>query len=325
MLLIGLTGGIGAGKSTVARVLERAGAAIVDADAIAREVVAPGAPALARLVAAFGADILDAEGGLDRPALAAVAFADAESTARLNGIMHPAIAERAAELFALHADRDLVVHDVPLLVENAMSPRYHLALLVDVPAPVRLTRLVESRGMDRADAERRIAAQAGDPARYRACDVVVDNTGDPADTAARVERLVAERLLPFSRNLAAERPADRSPAAAGSAAPIPEHPGERAWVSERVVARLRHALDEAGLGSAELAAVDDPAADLVTVTLDPGAGTDSAALAAALTAAGYPAAEGSDPDAPGQQSARGLHRNADPGRPVDVRISPATR
>ena len=101
--------------------------------------------------------------------------------------------------------------------------------------------------------------QAGDPARYRACDVVVDNTGDPADTAARVERLVAERLLPFSRNLAAERPAERRPAAAGSAAPAPEHPGERAWVSERVVARLRHALDEAGLGSVELAAVDDPA------------------------------------------------------------------
>lgn len=318
MLLIGLTGGIGAGKSTVARVLEQAGAAIVDADAIAREVVAPGAPALQELTAAFGPDILTDEGALDRPALAALAFADPESTRRLNAIMHPAIGERTAERVRAHADRELVVHDVPLLVENGMSPRYHLALLVDVPAAERLERLVGSRGMDRADAERRIAAQASDADRYRACDVVIDNAGEQAATAAAVERLVAERLLPFSRHLAAGVPAPREEPAANGAA---EDAAARTRAADRIIARIRHACTEAGVGIEAVERTDDAAAGAIALSVVPAAGEPDAGLAAALTAAGLPPV----PAAPGQHTARRLHRSADPGRPVDAEISPATR
>lgn len=322
MLLIGLTGGIGAGKSTVARVLEQAGAAIVDADAIAREVVAPGAPALQELVTAFGPDILTPEGALDRPGLAAVAFADRASTQRLNAIMHPAIAELTAERFRAHTDRELVVHDVPLLVENGMSARYHLALLVDVPAEVRLERLIDSRGMDRADAERRIAAQASDAQRHRACDVVIDNAGEQAATAAAVERLVHERLLPFSRNLAAGLPASREQAATDGA---PEGPRERAWAAERLTARIRHACAEAGVEIDSVERTDDAAAGAIALTAVPGAGESEERFGAALGAAGFPPVPAGAADTPGQQSARSLHRSADPGRPADVELSRATR
>lgn len=318
MLLIGLTGGIGAGKSTVARVLEQAGAAIIDADAIAREVVAPGAPALQELAAAFGPGILTAAGALDRAALAALAFADRESTQRLNAIMHPAIGERTAARVRAHADRELVVHDVPLLVENGMSARYHLALLVDVPAAVRLERLVGARGMDRADAERRIAAQASDADRYRACDVVIDNAGEQAATAAAVERLVTERLLPFSRHLAAGEPAPRRSAAPRGA---PEDSRERGWAADRLIARIRHACAEAGVGIDSVERTDGAAAGAIALTVVPAAGESDEDVAAALTGAGLPPL----PAASGQQSARRLHRSADPGRPVDVEISPATR
>ena len=170
MLRIGLTGGIGAGKSTVSAMLVDHGAVLVDADKIAREVVEPGQPLLERLAETFGAEVLHPDGSLNRPALAAAAFVDSDRTAQLNGLMHPAIRDRTAEHFASHADAEIVVHDVPLLVENSMTPAYHLNLLVDVPAEVRLRRLMDSRGMDRDDAAARISRQAHDETRRAACD-----------------------------------------------------------------------------------------------------------------------------------------------------------
>ncbi|WP_347031090.1 dephospho-CoA kinase [Brevibacterium paucivorans] len=190
VMLIGLTGGIGAGKSTVAQLFEERGVPIVDADAIARDVVKPGEPALAELVEHFGDSILGAAGELNRGKLAEVAFADAESHEALNAIMHPAIsAETAKRIDALRGDHSVIVHDVPLLVEAGLAGNYDLTVLVDTPAQIRLQRLTELRGMDPEDAKKRIAAQATDEQRRAACDVALDNSGDIEHLRAQFEEM----------------------------------------------------------------------------------------------------------------------------------------
>lgn len=190
VMLIGLTGGIGAGKSTVAKLFEERGVPIVDADAIARDVVKPGQPALAELVEHFGDSILGAAGELNRGKLAEVAFADAESHEALNAIMHPAVsAETAKRIDALRGDHSVIVHDVPLLVEAGLAGNYDLTVLVDTPAEVRLQRLIELRGMDSEDAKKRIAAQATDEQRRAVCDVALDNSGDIEHLRAQFEQM----------------------------------------------------------------------------------------------------------------------------------------
>ena len=190
VMLIGLTGGIGAGKSTVAQLFEERGVPIVDADAIARDVVKPGKPALAELVEHFGDSILGAGGELNRGKLAEVAFADAESNEALNAIMHPAIsAETAKRIDALRGDHSVIVHDVPLLVEAGLAGNYDLTVLVDTPAQIRLQRLTELRGMDSEDAKKRIAAQATDEQRRAVCDVALDNSGDIEHLRAQFEQM----------------------------------------------------------------------------------------------------------------------------------------
>lgn len=190
VMLIGLTGGIGAGKSTVAQLFEERGVPIVDADAIARDVVKPGQPALVELVEYFGDGIVGAAGELNRGKLAEVAFADAESHEALNAIMHPAIsAETAKRIDALRGDHSVIVHDVPLLVEAGLAGNYDLTVLVDTPAQIRLQRLTELRGMDPEDAKKRIAAQATDEQRRAACDVALDNSGDIEHLRAQFEQM----------------------------------------------------------------------------------------------------------------------------------------
>ncbi len=190
VMLIGLTGGIGAGKSTVAQLFEERGVPIVDADAIARDVVKPGEPALAELVEHFGDSILGADGELNRGKLAEVAFADAESHEALNAIMHPAIsAETSKRIDALRGEHSVIVHDVPLLVEAGLAGNYDLTVLVDTPAEVRLQRLTELRGMDSEDAKKRIAAQATDEQRRAVCDVALDNSGDIEHLRAQFEQM----------------------------------------------------------------------------------------------------------------------------------------
>jgi dephospho-CoA kinase len=190
VLLVGLTGGIGAGKSTVADLLAERGAVIVDADEVARAVVEPGQPALEKLVERFGSGILGADGRLDRPALAKLAFVDDESRRDLEGITHPAINEEFGRRVAEASSDAIVVLDVPLLTESpqARARGYQTVIVVEAPREVRLARL-EARGVDRADAEARMAAQAGDEERRKIATHVVDNSGDRASLERRIDEI----------------------------------------------------------------------------------------------------------------------------------------
>ncbi|WP_399938724.1 dephospho-CoA kinase [Streptomyces sp. BBFR25] len=175
MLKVGLTGGIGAGKSEVSRLLVEHGAVLIDADRIAREVVAPGTPGLGAVVEAFGEDVLAADGSLDRPKLGSIVFADPEKLAVLNGIVHPLVGERSRALEEAAAEDAVVVHDVPLLTENGLAPLYDLVVVVDADPATQLDRLVRLRGMTEQDARARMAAQATREQRREIADVVVDN------------------------------------------------------------------------------------------------------------------------------------------------------
>ncbi len=190
MLLVGLTGGIGAGKSTVAELLTERGAILIDGDVIARRVVEPGQPALAAIVERFGPEVLAADGSLDRPALAAKAFASDEDRKALEAITHPAIgAEFLREMSEAPPD-GIVVNDVPLLVEQGKAAErgYEIIVVVEAPRELRLDRLV-GRGLDRADAEARMAAQATDEERRAVATHLLDNSGDRAHLAAQIDTL----------------------------------------------------------------------------------------------------------------------------------------
>ncbi|WP_448852502.1 dephospho-CoA kinase [Corynebacterium sp. 335C] len=189
MLKVGLTGGMGSGKSSVARMLAERGAVVIDADRVARDVVEPGQPALAELAAEFGDDVINAGGTLDRAALAAKAFADEESTAKLNAITHPRIRARTLELFEAAPDDAMVVYDMPLLLETGQHKDCDLVMVVEAPVDTRVARLVESRGVDEADARRRIAAQATDEDRRKVANIVVDNSGDEAALKQQVDKI----------------------------------------------------------------------------------------------------------------------------------------
>ncbi|MFJ6771220.1 dephospho-CoA kinase [Kitasatospora sp. NPDC091257] len=192
MLKIGLTGGIGAGKSEVSRLFAARDAVIVDSDVIAREVVAPGTDGLAAVVAEFGPQVLREDGALDRPALGAVVFADPERLKALNAIVHPLVRARSAELEAAAAPDAVVVHDVPLLAENGLAPLYDLVVVVDAADEVRLDRLVRLRGMAEEEARARMAAQASREDRLAIADLVIDNSGGLAELEARVDEVWAE-------------------------------------------------------------------------------------------------------------------------------------
>ncbi|AXH95683.1 dephospho-CoA kinase [Ornithinimicrobium avium] len=242
MLLVGLSGGIGSGKSTVSRRLAALGAVVVDADRVAREVVEPGTPALAEIAARFGTHLVAADGTLDRPALGAVVFGDEGARKQLEAITHPRITERTRELVAAAPDDAVVVHDIPLLVELDRTGDYALTVIVDVPAEVRLRRLVELRGMEEAAARARIAAQADDARRRAAADVLLPNAGSIQELQTRVERLWHERLVPFEANLRRGRTARRSEVLA-----VVDHDPAWAAQADRLRARLRHALGGAAV------------------------------------------------------------------------------
>ncbi|MEU3142865.1 MULTISPECIES: dephospho-CoA kinase [unclassified Streptomyces] len=203
MLTVGLTGGIGAGKSEVSRLLVERGAVLIDADRIAREVVAPGTPGLTAVVAAFGEEILTGDGSLDRPRLGAIVFTDAEKLALLNSIVHPLVGARSRELEEAAAEDAVVVHDVPLLTENGLAPRYDLVIVVDASPGTQLDRLVGRRGMSEQDARARMAAQATREQRREIADIVIDNDVPLDELERRVEDVWAELV---------RRAADRRPA-----------------------------------------------------------------------------------------------------------------
>ncbi|MFR9757272.1 dephospho-CoA kinase [Streptomyces sp. TR06-5] len=192
MLKVGLTGGIGAGKSEVSRLLASYGAVIVDADRIAREVVAPGTPGLDAVVAEFGPDVLTPDGTLDRPKLASLVFSDADRRAALNAIVHPLVAARSAEIEGAAPSDAVVVHDVPLLTENGLAPLYDRVVVVEASPGTRLDRLVRLRGMTENEARSRMAAQATPEERLAVADAVLRNDGPLESLEDQVRRLWQE-------------------------------------------------------------------------------------------------------------------------------------
>lgn len=189
MILVGLTGGIGSGKSTVSEMLASRGAVIVDADQIVRDVQRPGSPVLAALAEAFGDSVIGSDGELDRPAVAAIVFADPEALKKINAIVHPAVGKEMNDrILAQRATTNVVVLDIPLLTEN---PREGLQgkIVVDVPVETQVTRLVANRGFSEDDARARIARQASREERLKGADFVVDNSGDLNSLVGQIERL----------------------------------------------------------------------------------------------------------------------------------------
>ncbi|AXO35645.1 dephospho-CoA kinase [Micromonospora sp. B006] len=324
MLKVGLTGGIGSGKSAVASRLAALGAVIVDSDRIAREIVAPGTDGLAEVVAAFSDKVLDADGALDRAALGALVFGDEAARRTLEGITHPRVRARSAELVAAAPADAIVVNDVPLLVEVGLAPTYHLVVVVQTAVPTRMARLTRDRGMVAAEAQRRIAAQADDAARRAVADVLLTNDGTLTELHAAVDALWRDRLTPYERNVRERRAVPPDPAAL--AAPDPTWPEQYA----RLAARIRHAaggdlrVDHVGSTAVPGIAAPDVIDIQVTVSsLDEADGP----LAQRLADAGFPRLPGEWWDAPRQPEparwAKRLHGGADPGRPVRLHLREA--
>jgi len=196
MLMVGLTGGIGAGKSAVAQRLAQLGAVVIDADVLSREVVAPGTEGLAEVVAAFGTEVLAADGSLDRPALGKLVFGDEPARRRLESIIHPRVRVRTAELIAAAPPDAVVVNDVPLLVETGLAASFDLVLVVEAEAATRVARLVRDRGMTEEAARARIAAQAGDAERRAVADVLLRNDGTPEQLREAVDAAWRDHIQP---------------------------------------------------------------------------------------------------------------------------------
>ncbi len=317
VLRIGLTGGIGSGKSTVAGQLGGHGATVVDADAIAREVLAPGTPGLARVAEAFPGVVYG--GVLDRPALAELVFADATRRRQLEAITHPLIGQRTAEIAATVPAGGVLVHDVPLLAELRLAASYHLVVVVEAPLATRLRRLTD-RGLPPQQARDRIAHQASAEDRREVADVVLDNGGEPPALNRQVDDLWQERLQPYARNLAA---GERAPRAAPAL-----HPYDQDWPRQagNLAARLARStgrrVDHIGSTAVPGLAAKD-VVDLMVTVADM---AEADALREALSSAGFPRIRGIYRDEPKadvpdpSQWAKRLHGSADPGRPAHVHV-----
>jgi dephospho-CoA kinase len=332
MLRIGLTGGIGAGKSTVSATFAECGGVIVDGDVISREVVEPGTEGLAALVDAFGTDILSAEGALNRPALAAKAFVDDAQRTKLNGIVHPLVGRRRSEIIAAVADDAVVVEDIPLLVETGMASLFPLVVVVHADIETRVTRLTQQRGMPESDARARIAAQAPEEQRRAIADVLLDNSGSPGELIERARDLWYSRVLPFAHNLAARQPA-RVPVALVPA--DPSWPDQAARILARVRAACGHrALRVDHIGSTAVPGLD--AKDIIDIQVTVGSLAVADELAEDLLRVGYPRIDGITDDV-AKLDARSnvggfdhtnnpalwhkrIHASADPGRPTNIHI-----
>ncbi|KRF34335.1 dephospho-CoA kinase [Nocardioides sp. Soil805] len=189
---VGLTGGVASGKSTVSAILAELGAVVIDADVLAREVVARGTPGLDAVVAEFGPSLLTPEGDLDRPAMGRLVFADESARKRLEAIIHPLVIERMAALEAAAVDDDVVVHDIPLLAEGGRADTFDAVVVVDAPRDLQVQRMLSERGWTREDAESRIAAQATREERRAIATHVIDNNGSLEELRARVEAVLDE-------------------------------------------------------------------------------------------------------------------------------------
>lgn len=346
--MVGLTGGIGSGKSAAAARLAALGAVVIDSDRIAREVVAPGTEGLAEIVGAFGDRVRAPDGALDRTALGEVVFADAAARSRLESIVHPRVRARTAQLAAAAPADAVVVNDVPLLVEVGLAPTYHLVVVVETARDIRVARLARDRGMPAEQALARIRAQADDARRRAAADVVLPNDSTLAGLHERIDALWRDRLVPYERNVRRRRPV-----------PPPTVPvaSDPAWPAQfaRLAARIRHVTGRADLPIDHVgptAVPGAPAPDVIDIQVTLGerrTAAEADRLAERLAAAGFPpcpeargdvpaAAErkrdpaadpggadpgGADPGGAAHGAGRGVgrrHGSADPGRPVDLRL-----
>jgi dephospho-CoA kinase len=321
VLRVGLTGGIGAGKSAVARRLAQRGAVIIDADKLAREVVAAGTPGLAEIVEAFGSEVLTGAGDLDRPALGARVFGDESARRRLERIIHPRVRARTVEMTRAAAPAAIVVNDVPLLVEAGLPATYHLVLVVETRRELRLRRLRETRGMTAEEATARISAQADDAGRRAVCDVVLDNNGTVEQLYDQVDRLYRERLVPFEEHVRLGTSVPLGDELV-IAEPDPTWPEQAA----RLIARIRHATgadaEVEHIGSTSVPGL--PAKDMIDLMLAVRTLDEADALADRLAEAGFPRRAGEWADnargVPGDTWPKRLHGHADPGRPVNLHL-----
>ncbi|UTT71441.1 dephospho-CoA kinase [Arthrobacter sp. DNA4] len=327
MLKIGLTGGIASGKSVVAARLQERGAVLVDADALAREVVEPGTEGLERIVGEFGEGMLGDGGRLDRARLGAAVFGNPERLAALNAIVHPLVRARAAAITAAAPADAVVVQDIPLLVETGQGSAFHLVVVVDAPDDVRLQRMLEHRGMTAEAARARMDAQATRQDRLAAADAVLDNSGTVQHLLDQVDRLWDERLVPFARNLVAGKRAPRN------GGPVLE-PYRTDWAQQaaRIAARLVAAapglilaVDHIGSTSVSGLAAKD-VIDLQVTVPDLAV---AATIAPLLAAAGFPAVRDVESDTPKPNAPdpaawlKRFHANADPCRAVNVHVRAA--
>lgn len=322
VLMVGLTGGIGAGKSAAATRFAELGAVVIDSDQAARDVVAPGTDGLGEIVAAFGPGVLTADGSLDRPALGRLVFGDAPARRRLEQITHPRVRTRVAELTAAAPADAVVVNDIPLLVEAGHGSAYHLVVVVQADDALRMARLTRGRGLSEADARARMAAQATDAQRAAVADVLLVNDGALADLRDAISTLWTDRLVPFERNVREQ------------VAVWPSHarvePYDPTWPQryERIAARIARAagplaprIDHIG----STAVPDLPAKSTVDIQATVADLEAADALAAPLAAVGLPRAPGEWFDnpraAPGSPPwPKRLHGSADPGQPVNLHV-----
>ncbi len=329
MLTVGLTGGIGSGKSTVAAELGRLGAVVVDADTVAREVVEPGTPTFAAVAARFGPEVLRHDGTLDRAALAAVVFPDAAALADLNALTGPAIAARVAELRG-HVPADRVsVFDMPLLVERRLWPKEHLTVVVGAEVETRVRRLVEGRGLTQEDARHRIAAQASDAERRAAADVWVDNDGPREQTRELVDALWQGRLLPYDHHLRAGTRSHR-PERGAVVEPDPT------WAAQgaRLVAKLADALEDRQVDVQHVGSTSVPgllAKDVIDLQIGVRrlADADDEGFVRTLARRGFVRVGGIVDDTPHPVGAdpalwtKRFHAGVDPGRVANVHVREA--
>lgn len=320
MLRIGLTGGIGAGKSTVSRAFAECGGVVVDGDVISREVVEPGTEGLAALVEHFGQEILLPDGALNRPALAAIAFSDEDKRKALNGIVHPLVARRRSELIDAAAEDAVIVEDIPLLVESRMAPLFPLVVVVNADPEVRVRRLIDHRGFSEDDARARIAAQATEEQRRAVADVWLDNTGSEGRLVEQARDLWYQRIVPFAHNV-------------GAGVPTPDPtalvPADPDWTAQakRIIARLNTACGHRAVridhtGSTAVDGLD--ARDIIDIQITVASPDLAGELAESLLQAGYPRVDAITADASldgsDQLWHKRFHASADPGRPTHLHI-----
>lgn len=335
MLSLGLTGGIASGKSLLSARFRELGAVVIDADQLARDVLAPDTEGLAAVVRHFGESLLTEGGTLDRAALGAVVFADKGQLAVLNSIVHPRVRAAAQSLKDGAGPDAIVVQDIPLLAETGQGSDFHLVLVVTAPADLRVQRMVNDRGMTEAEARARMAAQASDSQREAVADILLDNSGDPALVIAAVDALWHERLVPFARNLAAGVPAQFS------GPPVIVNP-DPTWPAQaaRLTARLANAVGELAVGIDHIGSTAVPglaAKDVIDLQIRVRALADADAMAASLSTAGFPRQAGEYWDTghdfaggrAGERWEKRFHNAADPGRAVNLHLrvdgSPAAR